>query len=108
LMPRFRAVTRGRLARYLVHALVNGKARRDFWRQLSDGESQGVKRRLLELIPGKSPRDQFLRSFVEEAVNAEWDLINYELPRMYRSIDEDIQQLSRGLPPLDGTVFSVP
>jgi radical SAM superfamily enzyme YgiQ (UPF0313 family) len=108
LMPRFKALTLRRLGRFLLRTLVNREARRDFWRQLSDRESEGVKRRLLQLVAGKSPREQYLRSFIEDAISAEWALINYELPKMFRSIDEDIQQLSRGLPPLDGTVFSVP
>ena len=108
LMLQFRALSWPRTLRLLVRNQFDAKGRRDFWRQATDSQTQAVKKRLKGLVLGKSPRNRYLRSFIEDAVDAEWSLITYVLPEVFRAIDREMERLStNGLPELESTVFSV-
>jgi uncharacterized radical SAM superfamily protein len=109
LMPGFKAISWARELKFSAYTRFNPAARRDVRRQLEDTEAMAVLRHLLRLVPGQSPRERYLQTFLKQTVNAEWKLINYELPKLFRSIDEDLAQLElRGGAPLDETTFFVP
>src|SRR3989442_15447592 len=92
LMLQFRALSWPRTLRLLVRNQFDAKGRRDFWRQATDSQTQAVKKRLKGLVLGKSPRNRYLRSFIEDAVDAEWSLITYVLPEVFRAIDREMER----------------
>jgi hypothetical protein len=95
--------------KFLIGSLFNAEARLDLLRRRSNPQVRAVKKRLKRLVPGKSPRDQYLRSFIEEEVDSQWSLIEYTLPGVFQGIDDELQHLStHGLPSLENAVFSVP
>jgi radical SAM superfamily enzyme YgiQ (UPF0313 family) len=109
LMPGFKAISWARVLKLSAYTRFKPAARRDLLRQTHDPEAKAVLIHLLRLVPGESPRERYLQSFIRQAVNAEWNLINYELPKLYRSIDEDLAQLAVGGRALvDDTTFFVP
>lgn len=109
LMSRFRVLTPRRKLGFLYGILKNSAARQEFYKRLTDPQVQGVKKRLLRLIPGRTPRDRYLRWFVKNEIDAHWGLIEYTLPEVFDGLQSELEHLSiHGLPSLETTYFSVP
>lgn len=109
LMPRFRVLTPRRKLRLVLGILTNAAARRELRKRRNDLGAQNARKRLLASIAGDTPREKYLRWFVNNEIDAHWGLLEYTLPEVYAGIREELDHLARhGLPDLETTVFSMP